>query len=35
LYQSFPGVFLGHVVFGLCMGLYPRFVGLLPGRQAQ
>jgi hypothetical protein len=31
LYQAFPGVFLGHLVFGFCMGLYPRFVARLPG----
>ena len=31
LYQSFPGVFLAHLVFGFCMGLYPRFVARLPG----
>jgi hypothetical protein len=30
LYQSFPGVFLAHMVFGFCMGLYPRFVQSLP-----
>ncbi len=30
LYQSFPGVFLAHMVFGFCMGLYPRFVQALP-----
>ena len=29
LYQSFPGVFLAHMVFGFCMGLYPRFVQAL------
>lgn len=26
LYQPFPGMVLGHVLFGVCMGLYPRFV---------
>ena len=31
LYQPFPGVFLGHMVFGFCMGLYPRFLEQLPG----
>ncbi len=30
LYQAFPGVFLAHMVFGFCMGLYPRFVQVLP-----
>ena len=30
VYQSFPGVFLAHMVFGFCMGLYPRFVQSLP-----
>jgi hypothetical protein len=30
LYQAFPGVFLAHMVFGFCMGLYPRFVQTLP-----
>jgi hypothetical protein len=26
VYQPFPGMVLGHVLFGICMGLYPRFV---------
>jgi hypothetical protein len=26
VYQPFPGMLLGHVLFGVCMGLYPRFV---------
>lgn len=32
LHQPFPGVFLAHLVFGFCMGLYPRFVARLPGK---
>jgi hypothetical protein len=26
VFQPFPGMVLGHVLFGVCMGLYPRFV---------
>jgi hypothetical protein len=26
VYQPFPGMVLGHILFGICMGLYPRFV---------
>jgi hypothetical protein len=33
LYQSFPSVFLAHMVFGFCMGLYPRFVQTMPLRR--
>ena len=28
-HQSFPAAFLSHVLFGFCMGLYPRFVARL------
>ncbi len=28
-YQSLPAAFLSHMVFGFCMGLYPRFVARL------
>lgn len=26
VFQPFPGMVLGHVLYGVCMGLYPRFV---------
>ena len=29
MYQPLPAAFLSHLVFGFCMGLYPRFVARL------
>ena len=29
LYQPFPGVLFGHVIFGICLGLYPLHVRTL------
>lgn len=26
IHQPFPGIIMGHLIFGFCMGLYPRFV---------